>query len=160
MSAYSLVDIREIKDAAKMEEYKARVTPVVEKFGDRYLVIGGPFEVVEGSYQPLFPVLIQFPTTDEARRWYDSEEYAISNIYVGRRLFRMRCSWLGLRRPVSGTADSSASAALGVGTTSQDRAGKLSSVAFSLAHSFGAARQAGEDAAAPVTRSPFLPPNS
>jgi len=75
MSAYSLVDIREIQDAAKREEYKARVTPVVEKFGDRYLVIGGPFEVVEGSYQPLFPVLIQFPTTDEARRWYDSEEY-------------------------------------------------------------------------------------
>src|SRR6266576_4508189 len=61
MPAYSPVDIREIKDAAKMEEYKARVTPVVEKFGGRYLVLGGPFEVVEGSYQPLFPVLIQFP---------------------------------------------------------------------------------------------------
>jgi len=75
MSAYSLVDIREIKDAAKMEEYKARVTPVGEKFGGRYLVIGGPLEAVEGSYQPLFPVLIQFPTTDKARRWYDSEEY-------------------------------------------------------------------------------------
>ena len=41
-SAYSLVDIPEIKDAAKMEEYKARVTPVVEKFGGRSLVIGGP----------------------------------------------------------------------------------------------------------------------
>ena len=33
MPAYFRVDIREIKDADKMEEYKARVTPVVEKFG-------------------------------------------------------------------------------------------------------------------------------
>ena len=75
MPAYFLVDVREIKDTAKMEDYKARVAPVVEKFGGRYVVIGGPFEVVEGSYQPVFPVMIQFPTMDDARRWYDSEEY-------------------------------------------------------------------------------------
>jgi len=75
MPAYFLVDIREVKDVAKMEEYKARVTPVVEKFGGRYLVIGGPFEVVEGSDAPVFPVMIQFPDMDQARRWYDSEEY-------------------------------------------------------------------------------------
>lgn len=75
MPAYFLVDIREIKDAAKMEEYKARVTPVVERFGGRYLVIGGPFEVLEGSSAPVFPVMIQFPDIDQARRWYDSEEY-------------------------------------------------------------------------------------
>jgi len=75
MPAYFLVDIREIKDEKKMEEYKARVSPVVEKFGGRYLVIGGPFEVVEGSYQAVFPVMIQFPSMDDARRWYNSEEY-------------------------------------------------------------------------------------
>ncbi len=75
MPAYYLVDIREIKDAAKMEEYKARVTSVLQKFGGRYLVIGGFFEVVEGSYQPVFPVLIEFPSMDEARQWYDSVEY-------------------------------------------------------------------------------------
>ncbi len=75
MPAYFLVDTREIKDAAKMEEYKARVASVLQKFGGRYLVIGGPFAVVEGAYQPVFPVLIQFPSMDEARRWYDSEEY-------------------------------------------------------------------------------------
>jgi uncharacterized protein (DUF1330 family) len=75
MPAYFLVDIREIKDADKMEEYKARVTPVVEKFGGRYLVIGGPFELLEGSSTPVFPVMIQFPDMDQARRWYDSEEY-------------------------------------------------------------------------------------
>jgi len=75
MPPYFLVDIREIKDAAKVEDYKARVTPVV-KFGGRYLVIGGPFAVLEGSSSPVFPVMIQFPDMDQARRWYDSEEYS------------------------------------------------------------------------------------
>jgi len=75
MPAYFLVDVREVKDAAKMEEYKARVAPVVERFGGRYVAIGGPFEVVEGSYQPVFPVMIQFPSMAQASRWYDSEEY-------------------------------------------------------------------------------------
>jgi uncharacterized protein (DUF1330 family) len=75
MPAYYLVDTREIKDAAKMEEYKARVLPVVEKFGGRYLVIGGPCEVLEGTYQPVFTVMIEFPSLDDAHRWYNSEDY-------------------------------------------------------------------------------------
>jgi uncharacterized protein (DUF1330 family) len=75
MAAYYLVDVREIKDAARMEIYRARVAPVVEKFGGRYIVRGGPVEVVEGSYQPVFPVMIEFPSLDDARRWYHSEEY-------------------------------------------------------------------------------------
>jgi uncharacterized protein (DUF1330 family) len=49
MPAYFLVDIREIKDKSKMNDYRARINPVVERFGGRYIVIGGPFRVVEGS---------------------------------------------------------------------------------------------------------------
>lgn len=75
MSAYFLVDIREIKDAAKMAEYRSRIGALVEKFGGRFLVRGGPFEVVEGTYQPVMLVMLEFPTMDQARRWYDSEEY-------------------------------------------------------------------------------------
>jgi len=75
MPAYFLVDIREIKDAAKMDEYRSRVAPTVEKFGGRYLVRGGPSEVVEGTYQPVRLAMFEFPSMDQARRWYDSEEY-------------------------------------------------------------------------------------
>lgn len=75
MPAYFLVDIREIRDEAKMERYRAQVSPVVEKFGGRYLVVGGPFEKVEGSNKPVFPVLIEFPSMDQAHRWYDSGDY-------------------------------------------------------------------------------------
>ena len=75
MPAYFLVDIREVKDPARMEQYRTRVAPVVDKFGGRYIVRGGPFEVVEGTYRPVLPVIIEFPSMDQARRWYDSEEY-------------------------------------------------------------------------------------
>lgn len=75
MPAYFLVDLREVKDAAKLAEYRSRIRPVVEKFGGRYLAAGGPCEVREGSYQPVFLVMIEFPTIEDGRRWYDSEEY-------------------------------------------------------------------------------------
>jgi uncharacterized protein (DUF1330 family) len=75
MPAYFWVDIREIKDAAKMDEYRSRVAPTVEKFGGRYLVRGGPFEVVEGTYQPVRLAMLEFPSMDQARSWYDSQEY-------------------------------------------------------------------------------------
>lgn len=75
MSAYFLVDIREIKDAATMDEYRSRVASTVEKFGGRYLVHGGPFEVVEGTYQPVRLAMLEFPSMNQARRWYDSQEY-------------------------------------------------------------------------------------
>jgi uncharacterized protein (DUF1330 family) len=75
MAGYFLIDILEVSDAAKMEEYKKGVGAIVEKFGGRYLVVGGQADVVEGTWHPTFPVLIQFGSTEQARRWYDSEEY-------------------------------------------------------------------------------------
>ena len=35
----------------------------------------GHFEVVEGTYEPARLAVLEFPTIDQARRWYDSEEY-------------------------------------------------------------------------------------
>ena len=75
MPTYFLVDIREVKYAAKMNEYRSLVAPTVEKFGGRYLVRGGRFEVVEGTYQPARLAMLEYPTMDQARRRDDSEEY-------------------------------------------------------------------------------------
>lgn len=75
MPAYFLVDVLEVTDPAKIEEYKRRVGPVVEKFGGQYLAAGGRTEVLEGSWRPTLPVLIQFPSFEQAQRWYASDEY-------------------------------------------------------------------------------------
>lgn len=75
MSAYCLFDNVEVIDPAKLEEYKARVGPVVERFGGRYVVLGGQVDLVEGDWRPSFPVMIEFPDLAQAHRWYASEEY-------------------------------------------------------------------------------------
>lgn len=75
MPAYCLFDNLEVIDAAKLEEYKSRVAPVVEKYGGRYVVLGGKVELMEGQWRPTFPVMIEFPNLDRARQWYFSDEY-------------------------------------------------------------------------------------
>ncbi len=75
MAAYFLIDLLEITDAAGMQEYRKHIRPMVEKFGGRYLIAGGRVDVVEGSWRPAFPVLLEFPSMQDARRWYDSEDY-------------------------------------------------------------------------------------
>ncbi len=75
MTAYCMFDIKDVRDPAAMDRYRAAVVPVVERFGGRYVVIGGPWEVVEGDWRPAFPVMIAFPDMAAAEHWYGSEEY-------------------------------------------------------------------------------------
>lgn len=39
------------------------MTPVVERYGDRYRVVGGEWEAIEGDHRLIFPLLIEFPTS-------------------------------------------------------------------------------------------------
>ena len=75
MPAYFVVDVLEVKDRGKMEEYRSRVGANVSGYGGRYLAAGGDFEVLEGGWRPTFPVLLEFPSMEVARRWYGSEDY-------------------------------------------------------------------------------------
>lgn len=75
MPAYCFFDVLEVTDAEKLEEYRRGVSPTIERYGGRYLAVGGECVEVEGQWRPTFPVLIEFPSLEDARRWYDSEEY-------------------------------------------------------------------------------------
>lgn len=74
MAAYFIVDV-DIHDPAGMREYLERVPATLTKYGGRYIVRGGKFEVVEGNWQPTRVVMLEFPNIDQAKRWYDCEEY-------------------------------------------------------------------------------------
>lgn len=76
MAAYCLFDVREVTNPGLMDEYRAQVVATVEKHGGRYLVIGGRWETVEGGWRPAFPVMLEFPSLEAARTWYDSPDYA------------------------------------------------------------------------------------
>jgi uncharacterized protein (DUF1330 family) len=75
MTAYCLFDVREIHDDEAMGRYRDEVVSVVESFGGRYVVVGGPWEVVEGEWRPAFPVMITFPDMAAAEAWYTSDAY-------------------------------------------------------------------------------------
>ena len=75
MSAYCFFDVLEVTDPEKLEKYREGVLSTVEHYGGRDLSVGGRTDVVEGQWRPVFPVLIEFPSLEQAHRWYDSEEY-------------------------------------------------------------------------------------
>jgi uncharacterized protein (DUF1330 family) len=75
MAAYCLFDNVKVTDVAKLAEYKDRTAPVVAQYQGRYLVVGGPVDLVEGVWRPTFPVMLEFPSLAQAHRWYDSAEY-------------------------------------------------------------------------------------
>ena len=76
MPAYYLFDVEEVTNPQMMDEYRQRVLATVQQFGGRYLTVGGAVSVVEGTWKPTFPVLIEFPSIEKARQWYDSDVYA------------------------------------------------------------------------------------
>jgi len=74
MAAYILVDAQ-VTDPAQYEHYRALAPAAIAKYGGRYLVRGGAATVLEGEWQPHRVVVLEFPTVDAAKRFYDSPEY-------------------------------------------------------------------------------------
>jgi len=74
MPAYFIVD-NEVTDSAGFEEYRKQVPITVEKYGGRFLVRGGQIQTLEGDWKPKRIVVTEFPSIEQARRWYDSEDY-------------------------------------------------------------------------------------
>lgn len=75
MSAYVVVQIA-VQDPAAYERYKAMAPPSIATYGGRYIVRGGPCEILEGGWQPPRLVVLEFPTSAQARAWWSSPEYA------------------------------------------------------------------------------------
>jgi uncharacterized protein (DUF1330 family) len=74
MPAYFIVD-NEVTDPAGFEEYRKQVPATLELYGGKILVRGGQIQALEGDWKPKRIVVTEFPTIEQARRWYDSEEY-------------------------------------------------------------------------------------
>jgi uncharacterized protein (DUF1330 family) len=75
MPAYVLADI-EVRDPERYEKYKALAPPVIAAHGGRYLVRGGRTELLEGDWSPRRTVILEFPSLEKAKAWWDSIDYA------------------------------------------------------------------------------------
>ncbi len=74
MSAYVLVEI-EVLDQERYETYKQLAPSSIAIYGGRYLARGGDVETLEGMWLPKRLVILEFPSVDQAKAWWDSTEY-------------------------------------------------------------------------------------
>jgi uncharacterized protein (DUF1330 family) len=75
MTAYVIADI-EVTDPAGYAEYGKHVPATVAKYGGRFAVRGGKLEALEGGWTPKRAVVLEFPSYEQALKWYNSPEYA------------------------------------------------------------------------------------
>ena len=75
MAAYIIVDVN-INNPQEYEEYK-RLTPAsITAHSGKFVVRGGTTETLEGDWQPGRIVVLEFPSFEQAKAWWASEEYA------------------------------------------------------------------------------------
>jgi len=75
MPGYLIANIT-VTDPARFEQYRAAVPPVIAQYGGRYLVRGGALQKMENAEGFNRVVVLEFPSLEAARRFYDSPEYA------------------------------------------------------------------------------------
>ena len=75
MPAYVIADI-DVHDPVRYADYRAMVPASIEAYGGRFLARGGNVESLEGPWRPKRTVILEFPSVERAKAWWDSEEYA------------------------------------------------------------------------------------
>jgi len=65
-----------IKDPVTYKEYTNHVQTTLDKYGGKFVVRGGQYEIMEGDWQGRL-VVIEFESSAAAKLWYNSPEYAI-----------------------------------------------------------------------------------
>ena len=74
MAAYLIADI-DVTDPVNYESYRPLASAAVAQFGGRFLSRGGKVESVEGGWAPKRLVILEFPSMQRLREFYDTPEY-------------------------------------------------------------------------------------
>ena len=75
MAGYIVVDV-EITNPDEYQSYAKQTAATLERYGGKFLVRGGNAETLEGDWKPKRFVVIEFPSVEQAKAWYDSPEYS------------------------------------------------------------------------------------
>ncbi|WNZ26787.1 DUF1330 domain-containing protein [Leptolyngbya sp. NK1-12] len=74
MTAYAVAVIRETRFDPEIKEYLQRIDETLAPFSGKYLVHGGPYTPLEGTWSGDL-VVIEFPSMEQAKGWYESDAY-------------------------------------------------------------------------------------
>jgi len=75
MAAYIVARVN-VTDWNAYREYMRHTPRVIQKFGGRFIARGGETMTLEGPVEKLRLVLMEFPSLDHAKRFYESADYA------------------------------------------------------------------------------------
>jgi uncharacterized protein (DUF1330 family) len=64
-----------ISDAKALDEYVQKAVPTVLAAGGAPIVFGPPEDVLEGEWRGIQTVILEFPSVEAARGWYESAGY-------------------------------------------------------------------------------------
>ena len=76
MPAYVIVEI-EIHNPIDYEEYKKLTPASIAAYDGKFVVRGAQTESLEGDWNPQRIVVLEFPSIQRAKEWWNSNEYAI-----------------------------------------------------------------------------------
>jgi uncharacterized protein (DUF1330 family) len=74
--AYVISAIEGFMDEATVRRYAELTGPAIEHFGGRFIVSNAEPVVVEGESPSAHLSMVEFPSMEDAKAWYDSPEYA------------------------------------------------------------------------------------
>jgi len=75
MPAYLICRIH-VTDSQRYDEYKKLTPAAIAKHGGRFVVRGGPVTTLEGPDEHDRVVVIEFPTMERAKAFWDGPDYA------------------------------------------------------------------------------------
>lgn len=75
MKGYVVVMVNIENPEVYREEYSAFVLDTLAPYGGRFLVRGGPHQLLEGDLSPDRVVVIEFDSYEKALEWYNSDTY-------------------------------------------------------------------------------------
>lgn len=74
MPAYLIAQVK-IHDPERYKQYSERTPAIIAQYGGRFVARGGASETLEGSASNRRVVIVEFPSMDAARDFYNSPAY-------------------------------------------------------------------------------------
>ena len=74
MSAYIIAQVK-VHNLEEYRKYQSAFMAASEPFGVRVLVATDDAEVLEGEWPHVRTVIMEYPSKDRAKEWYESEQY-------------------------------------------------------------------------------------
>jgi len=77
MKAFVIATI-DVQDPVRYADYVKLTPGTIEPFGGKFIARGGRLDKLEGSLLANRVVVLEFPSFEQAKAWYDSEGYRVA----------------------------------------------------------------------------------